>query len=224
MLTISIHAAQEGCDVAEQVGNEPLYNFNPRSPRGLRQDKIKNGTSRKGISIHAAQEGCDRLFQPLRTHLNNFNPRSPRGLRQFGLLNLLNQKEFQSTQPKRAATKIAAFKTARDSISIHAAQEGCDIVLLKTVLLLGYFNPRSPRGLRPDTGTTAEIKSISIHAAQEGCDEELEAIVGKITISIHAAQEGCDQGCLLGGRIEFRISIHAAQEGCDKLPKKSAEL
>ena len=55
---------------------------------------------------------------------------------------------FQSTQPKRAATISAVIHATTEDISIHAAQEGCDIVFL--VLL-----------------TTSKI---SIHAAQEGCD------------------------------------------------------
>ena len=76
---ISIHAARVGCDI-------PLHqlakNFNPRSPRGLRQ---------------AAQ-----MLQTLL--VLDFNPRSPRGLRlivqTFDELWTI----FQSTQPKRAAT------------------------------------------------------------------------------------------------------------------------
>ena len=103
----------------------------------------------------------------------NFNPRSPRGLRrQPGLLktspNLFqstqpkraatqNQSgamyeyiEFQSTQPKRAATKNENFYREPLNISIHAAQEGCDNVPPFRRTDCKDFNPRSPRGLRPD--------------------------------------------------------------------------
>ena len=56
------------------------------------------------ISIHAAQEGCDRKESK----------------------SLLISMPFQSTQPKRAATKNEAL----------------------SCILASYFNPRSPRGLR----------------------------------------------------------------------------
>ena len=56
---ISIHAAQEGCDKKLIKMQALAYNFNPRSPRGLR---LAGGDTSKDsiiISIHAAQEGCD---------------------------------------------------------------------------------------------------------------------------------------------------------------------
>ena len=55
---------------------------------------------------------------------------------------------FQSTQPKRAATDYGILTAAAYTISIHAAQEGCDF---------GQYVDENG-------------KIISIHAAQEGCD------------------------------------------------------
>ena len=103
-----------------------LSDFNPRSPRGLRRILRRKQQNGKSISIHAAQEGCDyaaaaldrdfqfQSTQPKRAatrallaaicSFRYFNPRSPRGLR----LNLFGDNQFtnlfQSTQPKRAAT------------------------------------------------------------------------------------------------------------------------
>ena len=37
---ISIHAAQEGCDQLATARANDINNFNPRSPRGLRQIKV----------------------------------------------------------------------------------------------------------------------------------------------------------------------------------------
>ena len=56
---ISIHAAQEGCDVLQIWYPLGVFNFNPRSPRGLRLKSRK----------------CPHFV-----HFY-FNPRSPRGLR-----------------------------------------------------------------------------------------------------------------------------------------------
>ena len=55
-----------------------------------------------------------------------FNPRSPRGLRH--------------------KPHVQIIITA--NISIHAAQEGCDCLLVHHVGTARHFNPRSPRGLR----------------------------------------------------------------------------
>ena len=59
MLPISIHAAQEGCDGKCLKTCPLLKDFNPRSPRGLRLERLAIGGARYTISIHAAQEGCD---------------------------------------------------------------------------------------------------------------------------------------------------------------------
>ncbi len=154
---------------------ERCYNFNPRSPRGLRlRYEEQHPIVPIEISIHAAQEGCD------------FGTRN--STQSFPL-------RFQSTQPKRAATQ-GKISERIDTllISIHAAQEGCDrqslsmrwnlLVFQSTqpkraataasarrFIYPYYFNPRSPRGLRPKANNlTLYPHKISIHAAQEGCD------------------------------------------------------
>ena len=127
---ISIHAAQEGCDPV--MFGKPGWrtdDFNPRSPRGLRQyssafhkhlnsisihaaqegcdnDEHMYWSTQSGISIHAAQEGCDRSAWAVSIIKCYFNPRSPRGLRLQASIRTYYAKIFQSTQPKRAATKI----------------------------------------------------------------------------------------------------------------------
>ena len=144
--------------------------FNPRSPRGC-DEVYRRASEYIIISIHAAQEGCDsRLMyrknsskfqstQPKRAatcHVDcynnitcHFNPRSPRGLRLFMRGPRLIQTAFQSTQPKRAATKrVPGWAATEVTISIHAAQEGCDYWLGNASNEKNDFNPRSPRGLR----------------------------------------------------------------------------
>ena len=127
-----------------------LYDFNPRSPSGLRLVKtLRVGllqaisihaarvgcddsfvflpVQRKMISIHAARVGCDRYIKLLLIALDNFNPRSPSGLPPFALCSLF--------------------------------------------CLVCHFNPRSPSGLRPlRIGNNTSCADISIHAARVGCD------------------------------------------------------
>ena len=137
-----------------------LY-FNPRSPRGLRQ------TSLVGVETLPQFQSTQpkRAATSVRSaDFNNelyFNPRSPRGLRPKQqvmewaafifqstqpkraatpglLLTRQRHRQFQSTQPKRAATRCFSKKYKYCTISIHAAQEGCDyykyILLLHTLL------------------------------------------------------------------------------------------
>ena len=68
------------------------------------------------------------------------------------------------------------------------------MVFFRKNSVICYFNPRSPRGLRPaacpDDSFTPDI---SIHAAQEGCDDYRGCwFLPYYAISIHAAQKGCD--------------------------------
>ena len=71
---ISIHAPREGCDSSQSLPERARHDFNPRTPRGVRQAPVVPGQT----AYH-------------------FNPRTPRGVRQqtlpksreFAWLNLL---------------------------------------------------------------------------------------------------------------------------------------
>ena len=102
---ISIHAAQEGCDKFCLLLLQPVGISIHAAQEGCDEDFLEKSNA-LCISIHAAQEGCD---------LVGGQRNSPLSI-------------FQSTQPKRAATKRMP-----------------DVYCLEP-----YFNPRSPRGLRPE--------------------------------------------------------------------------
>ena len=126
--SISIHAPREGCDGRRHCGAWASSNFNPRTPRGVRQGGGNSlrplflfqsthpargatpaalpGADQPGISIHAPREGCD--------------------LSQF-------------------------VDTTSRAISIHAPREGCDAVYAGTHRCHMNFNPRTPRGVRQQT-------------------------------------------------------------------------
>ena len=95
---ISIHAPREGCDrmnacctstklfqsthpVRGATGwasptNKRIWNFNPRTPGGVRQDASINAL-RLTISIHAPREGCDGGQRHQANIRRYFNPRTP---------------------------------------------------------------------------------------------------------------------------------------------------
>ncbi len=147
------------------------------------------------ISIHAAQEGCDPRQIFLMLSAANFNPRSPRGLRLSRFCGTPKSLllVFQSTQPKRAATRSSMLADGRSKNFNPRSPRGLRLFPSLFVIFILYFNPRSPRGLRrmvliiihplikfqstqPKRAATAWqkerkfLQAISIHAAQEGCD------------------------------------------------------
>ena len=79
--TISIHAPRAGCDVTDESETGGLYNFNPRTPCGVR---LRRSASRRGerfISIHAPRAGCDCRRIRFSDTTKHFNPRTPCGVR-----------------------------------------------------------------------------------------------------------------------------------------------
>ena len=101
--------------------------------------------------------------------------------------------------------------------------------------VIHYFNPRSPRGLRPNCHAPKNgTMVISIHAAQEGCDLMAKtADLPARKISIHAAQEGCDprglrpRSRLIGGpanRFQSTQPKRAATGGDDGEPQDSGDF
>ena len=102
---ISIHASREGCDAYTGSEQTPLWDFNPRIPRGMRhnmcdmRDTVQEFQSThpardatklwiiinisNNISIHASREGCDPSVNSLMFIVRNFNPRIPRGMRRY---------------------------------------------------------------------------------------------------------------------------------------------
>ena len=147
--TISIHAAQEGCDF-QTSKSASVYSISIHAAQeGCDGRHTARLEAQNRISIHAAQEGCDGYRRRHGKCLNHFNPRSPRGLRRQNHDKRGGVFKFQSTQPKRAATRRWRRGKLDRGISIHAAQEGCDNRLFE------LFSAN---------------ENISIHAAQEGCD------------------------------------------------------
>ena len=101
---ISIHAARMGCDKPNGRRWRDFQDFNPRSPNGLRQDRVEADS----VTTH-------------------FNPRSPNGLRLAISSLAAVVAKFQSTQPEWAATGKDNVILLDINISIHAARMGCDL-------------------------------------------------------------------------------------------------
>ena len=193
---ISIHAPREGCDLS--VSNSPMRKsyFNPRTPRGVRHGETCQRT-RAGcyfnprtprgvrqrlwvwlhppppISIHAPREGCDRLSGHVCGRVLVFQSTHPARGATTVRLNLDADCYISIHAPREGCDKSKNYCMVVRTISIHAPREGCDLVIDSPLLLtLLYFNPRTPRGVRPAIRSSFFLyQLISIHAPREGCDK-----------------------------------------------------
>ena len=78
-------------------------------------------------------------------------------------------------------------------ISIHALREESDLLKKNVTVDLDDFNPRSPRGERPEREYFyIAFQNISIHALREESDATKSKSKVVIMISIHALREESD--------------------------------
>ena len=216
-MEISIHAPREGGDFTPLGMPLPLYNFNPRPPRGGRLVSLTSTLPEE----------------------RNFNPRPPRGGRRVISSDLRRACVFQSTPPARGATSAQdGAENAGAGISIHAPREGGDNILSDAWEQI-EISIHAPR----EGGDTDEIKVIKQSIVFQstpparGATNTITQNTPKRSISIHAPREGGDSilwftplfPCYFnprpprGGRRCFGscrspypvISIHAPREGGD---------
>ena len=149
---ISTHAPREGCDaraISRLVGLrafQPTHpargatrvhvllvggirDFNPRTPRGVRRDYLQGG---------------------LKTQAGFQSTHPARGATRYHHLNLAGVRRFQSTHPARGATRLdrRSSNSPWPFQSTHPAR-GATAIKRQVALLWSYFNPRTPRGVRP---------------------------------------------------------------------------
>ena len=167
---ISIHAPLAGCDTVKNTVNTTDFNFNPRTPCGVRHSRspqtrnrvifqsthplrgatVQNSLSARyaDISIHAPLAGCDDSDYKCHRSNQYFNPRTPCGVRRRVSPSRVRRLTFQSTHPLRGATRRNRFTGSARHISIHAPLAGCDPKREIRITSVGNFNPRTPCGVR----------------------------------------------------------------------------
>ena len=147
--TISIHAPRAGCDFFwASVSVCEVYNFNPRTPCGVRRRSSRLLAKWRKISIHAPRAGCDSCRICLSRVLSNFNPRTPCGVRPLSAPSISSYSDFNPRTPC-----------------------GVRPCLLVYYLGQGHFNPRTPCGVRRHMVKYMDGQiDISIHAPRAGCD------------------------------------------------------
>ena len=115
----------------------------------------------------------------------------------------------------RGATIDFVTRFARNWISIHAPLAGCDCPRRSGVHHRGYFNPRTPCGVRRRSKPTRPTLANFNPRTPCGVRRHGFEIIGQQGgISIHAPLAGCDQGAEDSAAVA-KISIHAPLAGCD---------
>ena len=156
--------------------------FNPRSPRGERLTVLNPNVCIIGFQSTLSARRATEASIMFNARDFDFNPRSPRGERRCrGVVAFLSN-GFQSTLSARRATLFKFFEVFKMFISIHALREESDQILenvilvvlisihalreesdagrLKSVSTCSNFNPRSPRGERPQCVTSAHLSIV----------------------------------------------------------------
>ena len=145
---ISIHAPLAGCDGKGICSVFVLFNFNPRTPCGVRRPHLYAASPSIVFQSTHPLRGATISSSSIASPFVYFNPRTPCGVRHIFFFNRFAFCIFQSTHPLRGAT---ACRSRRSS--------------------LRHFNPRTPCGVRlffTEGGRDALV--ISIHAPLAGCD------------------------------------------------------
>ena len=126
-------------------------NFNPRTPRGVRQWLESYQKKAVNISIHAPREGCDHQGLRIPPISQYFNPRTPRGVRPFRARQPRHlPQDFNPRTPRGVRLDSGYLVPVYVDISIHAPREGCDKTIRTSIAMAEDFNPRTPRGVRRD--------------------------------------------------------------------------
>ena len=209
---VSIHAPLAGCDVLRFVRCRFIVRFNPRTPRGVRHVHLEpprlilsfNPRTPRGVrlhlhvtyfvredvSIHAPLAGCDTSAIFIVGGICGFNPRTPRGVRLRTPRFDRAVFAFQSTHPSRGATLLRAYRLIRFLVSIHAPLAGCDPASGGLCCPLLSFNPRTPRGVRPEAAELSELirKFQSTHPSRGATQSIVETICTLTFQSTHPSR------------------------------------
>ena len=219
LLFISIHAPREGSNKRCSVTR-------------LRRCRFQSTLPARGATPRMPRGTCRTIY---------FNPRSPRGERPNTATQIATQADFNPRSPRGERRASCDSSPGPRPISIHAPREGSDgstrpmffapapfqstlpargatVMLILYIVVMGYFNPRSPRGERPVNHAGGKIKStISIHAPREGSD----CFANTYKKLCNHFNPRSPRGERRDGAAVFdyltHISIHAPREGSDAI-------
>ena len=189
--------------------------FNPRSPWGERQPRLRKvsiqAEFQSTLPVGGATAGLDILWRccgfqstlpvggattckPDLYPWRLISIHAPRGGSDMGdAISSGSASEFQSTLPVGGATAAGPTHRPERTISIHAPRGGSDCSMVAKVIGFKNFNPRSPWGERRRNASTADSIGLFQSTLPVGGATFVRVVCGCILqISIHAPRGGSD--------------------------------
>ena len=167
---ISIRAPHAGCDSENVRFSPPVFNFNPRTPCGVR--RICPCSSSRSNAFQSAHP-MRGATSPTSARLlgNPFQSAHPmRGATKFKHLPAIHS-AFQSAHPMRGATRLRPLLSPAAHISIRAPHAGCDMRGWTMCIVTVSFQSAHPmRGATGRSQLSFSALFISIRAPHAGCD------------------------------------------------------
>ena len=168
--------------------------FNPRTPCGVRRDKIKGtGSAKMFQSTHSLRSAtlATSLFGAyLKMFQSTHSLRSATKFRQDGRA---GKSGFNPRTPCGVRLSPLTGKDHDNFVSIHALLAECDGFVSGDAPLSWGFNPRTPCGVRQDTVIFASENVLfqSTHSLRSATNPRLSGD-DVVLVSIHALLAECD--------------------------------
>ncbi len=197
-IQVSIHAPRAGRDQGAQGYCAAGACFNPRAPRGARQNRhgIRPGVAKfqstrpaRGATVGIDFPHASQRFQ---------STRPARGATP-GKVGLTREELVSIHAPRAGRDQGAQAYCAAGAVSIHAPRAGRDGTAAHKVFRMSSFNPRAPRGARPSfrRAATFRIRFQSTRPARGATPETFGHEIPR-RVSIHAPRAGRDRGAVHG--------------------------
>ena len=236
---ISIHAPRVGCDPAAPPDIQGWYDFNPRTPCGVRRPRPRKfpgpapfqsthpvwGATLpvealyhgQGISIHAPRVGCDTAAGRRSTSWWRFQSTHPVWGATASAVLTKYTLAISIHAPRVGCDRGHGARGADAGISIHAPRVGCDPWAPPQVAMpMQNFNPRTPCGVRPN-GLPSWCKWERFQSTHPvwGATiswQHMRALALNFNPRTPCGVRQALQDCQ---EDDFAISIHAPRVGCD---------
>ena len=192
------------------------WSFNPRAPRGARHDRRRVPAQLAEFQSTRPARGATGATGRFATAQRSFNPRAPRGARHSAFRPGRKPSRFQSTRPARGATGATVHPRLRGPVSIHAPRAGRDRRVLIFNDKRNCFNPRAPRGARPENQSEMPL-SVRFQSTRpaRGATNGLEWIEYTIPFQSTRPARGATRQ-KSSTKSPAPVSIHAPRAGRDR--------
>ena len=215
---ISIHVPRAGYDPEQLIACDRPGHFYPRTPCGVRPTRFAPIFRLLYISIHVPRAGYDPRRPDACKPGQDISIHVPRA----GYDEVVNDygaatQAFLSTYPVRGTTLDIRLSLALEGFLSTYPVRGTTCGLVVLVRWTCYFYPRTPCGVRPQTGCSSWHTSAYFYPRTPcGVRQAAQPLTTHIhSISIHVPRAGYDLAFPYAETSVEHISIHVPRAGYD---------